>query len=155
MRRILNVRLQRQQMQTSDTISLLALVVSLVSFWLSYRATRLSKLAAAAEKRTQSHAILVGVMLEAEDLLRLVRKFLNYKGSEITEPTGMNGIESQLTAMTKSIPMRLEWLRSAVSDDPVVLEEYKAYALELESRIRQISPMIRALPLERKSEVEA
>jgi hypothetical protein len=139
-------------MQTSDMISLLALLVSLISFWLSYRATRFSKLVLAAEKRTQSHAILVGVLLEAEELLRLVRKVLNCKGSEVTPPPGLSQIESQLATMADSIPKRLDWLRTAGSDDPVVLEEYKAYALEVESRIRQISPMIRELPLERKSD---
>jgi hypothetical protein len=152
---ISNVRPQRRQMQTSDIVALLALVVSLVSFWLSYRAARLIKLVAAAEKRTQSHVILIGVLLEAEELLRIVRKVINSKGSEVALPIGLDGIESQLAAMVTSIPKRLTWLRTAVSEDPVILEEYKAYALEVESRIHQISPMIRELPLERKPEVEA
>ena len=142
-------------MQTSDIVALLALVVSLISFWLSYRAARLGKLVAAAEKRTQSHAILLGVLLEAEELLRLVRKVINYKGFELAIPSGLDGIGSQLAAMVTSIPKRLTWLRTAASDDPIVLEEYKAYALEVESRIHQISPMIRELPLERKPEIEA
>lgn len=141
-------------MQTSDTIALLALGVSLISFWLSYRATRLSKLVAAAEKRTVSHAILVGVLIETEELLRLLRKVLNNKESEVALPNSLSEVESQLATMAACILKRLEWLRSAVSHDLVALEEHKAYALEAESRIRQISPMIRELPLARKSEVE-
>jgi len=42
-----------------------------VSFWLSYRAARLTKMVSAAEKRTQAHSILVGALLEAEELLLL------------------------------------------------------------------------------------
>ena len=142
-------------MQTSDTIAFLALAVSLISFWLSYRAARLSKLVVAAEKRTQAHAILLGVLLEAEELLRLVRKVLNYTGTDFEIPSGLSRIESQLATMVESIPNRLNWLRNAISDDPVALEEYKAYALEAESRIHQISPMIRELPLDKRPPIEA
>ena len=142
-------------MQTSDTIAFLALAVSLISFWLSYRAARLSKLVVAAEKRTQAHAILLGVLLEAEELLRLVRKVLNYTGTDFEIPSGLSRIESQLATMVESIPNRLNWLRNAISDDPVALEEYKAYALEVESRIHQISPMIRELPLDKRPPIEA
>lgn len=95
------------------------------------------------------------MLLEAEDLLRIVRKVINSKVSEVALPIGLDGVESQLAAMIISIPKRLTWLRTAVSEDPVVLEEYKAYALEVESRILQISLIIRELPLESKPEVEA
>jgi len=132
-------------MSTSDIISSLALVISLVSFWLSYRAARLAKMVTAAEKRTQAHSILVGVLLEAEELLSLVRAGTAYKGTDVTLPEGLERIESQLATMTERIPERLNWLREKSSDDPVRLEEYKTFALEVESRVKQVAPMIRGL----------
>lgn len=132
-------------MGTSDIIASLALIISLVSFWLSYRAARLTKLASAAEKRTQAHSILVGVLLEAENLLSLVRTGTKYKGTDVTLPNGLSGIESQLATMIERISERLNWLREKTNDDPVLLEEYKTFALEVESRVKQAAPMIRGL----------
>lgn len=132
-------------MSASDIIASLALVISLVSFWLSYRAARLAKMVSAAEKRTQAHSILVGVLLEAEELLSLVRAVAICGGSEVTLPERFGEMESQLAAITERIPERLNWLREQNSEDPVLLEEYKAYSLEVEARVKRVAPMIREL----------
>jgi len=137
------------RMQISDVIASLALVVSLVSFWLSYRSARLTKLVAAAEKRTQAHSILVAVLLEAQDLQNVVRVGMNYKGDEFRVPEGLDSIESQLATMIESISGRLAWLRGKTSEDPLQLEEYKAYAMEVESRVRRLAPMVRELRVTR------
>lgn len=134
-------------MQTSDIIASFALVIALISLGLSYRAASLSRLVAAAEKRTQAHSILVGVLLEAEELLYLVRVGINHKGDEFVVPEGLDRIEAKLSETVAKIPGRLAWLRQKTSDDPIVLEEYKAYALEVESRVKQIAPMVRELRL--------
>jgi hypothetical protein len=119
-------------MSTSDTIASLALVVALISFWLSYRAARLSNRVAAAEKRTQAYSVLVGTLLEAQSLHALVRSATEYKGKDVTFPTSLKDVEAQ------------------GSDDPVSLEEYKAYVLEVDSRIKQVAPMIRGLEVRLK-----
>lgn len=137
-------------MSTSDMIASLALIISLVSFWLSYRAARLTKMVSAAEKRTQAHSILVGVLLEAEALLSLVRAGINHEGISATLTKALSGLESQLVAMTEVIPGRLNWLREKNSEDPVLLEEYKTFALEAESRVKRVAPMIRELRVEMK-----
>lgn len=132
-------------MSTSDIIASLALIIALVSFWLSYRAARLEKMVSAAEKRTQAHSILVGVLLEAEELLSLVRAGINYGGTSATLTKGLSGLESQLVSMTEGIPERLNWLREKYSEDPIQLEEYKTFALEVESRVKKVAPMIREI----------
>jgi hypothetical protein len=137
-------------MSTSDTVASLALVVSLISFWLSYRAARLSKRVAAAEKRTQAHSVLVGTLLEVQSLLALVRSATEYKDKDVTFPAGLKNVETQLADMTASITKRLEWLRGKGSDNPVLLEEYKTYVLEIDSRIKHVAPMIRDLEVHLK-----
>lgn len=133
-------------MSTSDIIASLALIIALVSFWLSYRAAHLAKMVSAAEKRTQVHSILNGVLLEAEELLSLVRAGINYyEGTNATLTEGLNGLESQLVSMTEVIPERLNWLREKYSEDPTQLEEYKIYAFEVESRVKKVAPMIREI----------
>jgi hypothetical protein len=82
-------------MNTSDTIAALALVISLVSFWLSYRAAQLAKTVSAAEKRTQAHSILVSALLEVQELLALIRGGVMCKESDATLVQGLNGIEDQ------------------------------------------------------------
>lgn len=133
-------------MSASDILASLALIISLVSFWLSYRAARLTKMVSAAEKRTQAHSILVGALLEAEELLFLVRAgTTTYEETSTTLTKALNGLESQLIAMTEGIPERLNWLREKNSEDPILLEEYKAFALEVESRVKKVAPTIRGL----------
>ncbi len=132
-------------MTISDKISLLALIISLVSFWLSYRAERLTKMITAAEKRSQTHSILVGVLLETEELLYLLRAGTNYDGASVTIPSWLCELERQLILMTEIIPERLNWLREENSQDPVLLEEYKTYSLEVEMRVKKVAPIIREL----------
>lgn len=137
-------------MGTSDTIALLALVISLISFWLSYRAAQLSKKVIAAEKRTQSHSILIGVLLEAEELLSLLRDEKTYaektaNGTEVLRSIGLGKLESKLKEVLAAIPPRLDWLRSSGCDDPVLLEEYKTFSVEVESRVKMVAPQIRGL----------
>ncbi len=52
--------------------------------------------------------------------------------------------------MTAGITKRLEWLRGKGSDNPVLLEEYKTYVLELDSRIKHVAPMVRDLEVHLK-----
>ena len=139
-------------MSASDIIASLALVISLVSFWLSYRAARLTKMVSAAEKRTQVHSILVGVLLEAEEFLSLVRAGAAYEGTNATLTKALGELESQLVAMTEGIPERLNWLREKNSEDPILLEEYKTYALEVESRVKKVAPVIRGLRVTMKGQ---
>lgn len=139
-------------MSASDIIASLALVISLVSFWLSYRAARLTKMVSAAEKRTQAHSILVGVLLEAEEFLSLVRAGAAYEGTNATLTKALGELESQLVAMTEGIPERLNWLREKNSEDPILLEEYKTYALEVESRVKKVAPVIRGLRVTMKGQ---
>lgn len=134
-------------MATSDIIALLALAISLVSFWLSYRASRLTKIVAAAEKRTQAHSTLVGVLLEAQELLSTVRAAVAHKRADESLPEGLATIEGQLADVIASIQPRLDWLREKGCDDSVLLEGYKALALEVESRVRHVAPKIRELPV--------
>jgi len=130
-------------MSTSDTIAILALAVSLISFWLSYRNTRFTRILAAAEKRTQTRSVLVETLLEVNELLSLVRIATNYKGTDVVFPDGLENVEKELATMAAKIPKRLNWLRDGGNTDPVKLEEYKSYALEVESGVKRVGPMIR------------
>ncbi len=132
-------------MASSDIIALLALAISLVSFWLSYRTVRLTKSVAAAEKRTQAHSTLVGVLLEAEEMLSAVRTGMANRNTNVPLPSGLPELESQLAALIESIQKRLRWLLEKGCDDSVLLEEYKALVLEVESRVRHVAPQIREL----------
>lgn len=132
-------------MNTSDIIALLALAVSLISFWLSFRANRFTRILSAAEKRTQSHSVLVAVLIEVQELLSLAHAATKYKVKDVVFPEGLENIEKQLSDMATKISQCLEWLRVGGTDDPVKLEEYKSYALEVESKVKQVGPLIRNL----------
>ena len=138
-------------MSTSDTIAAVALAISLMSLWLSYRAVQSARMVSAAEKRTQAHSILVNALLEAQELLALVRGGIVYKGTDSTLLQQLGALEGQLKNMTERIPERLNWLRERNSDDPVLLEEYKTYALDVESRIKRVAPMIREVQVRTES----
>ena len=126
-------------MSTSDIIALIAMVVSFVSLLLSYRTTHLAKIASASEKRTQAHSILLGVLLEVEELLSIIQTITTCRGSEVS----ISKLENKLVKITESIPERLNWLREKNCEDPIVLEEYKIYSLEIEARVKKIALMIR------------
>lgn len=126
-------------MSTSDIIALIAMVVSFVSLLLSYRTTHLAKIASASEKRTQAHSILLGVLLEVEELLSIIQTITTCRGSEVS----ISKLENKLVKITENIPERLNWLREKNCEDPIVLEEYKIYSLEIEARVKKIALMIR------------
>ena len=130
-------------MTISDIIALLALLIALFSLWLSYRSMSLNKQLVAAEKRTHTHNVLFGVLLEAEELHSLIRNGLECKGVEL--PAGVEIIETQLSDMINNLKERLAWLQAKNSDDPLLLEEYKAHALKVEAILKQVGPRIKGL----------
>jgi hypothetical protein len=89
----------------------------------------------------------VSALLEAQELLALIREGVISKETDATHLQRLNEIEEQFIRMTECIPERLNWLRQKNSDDPVLLEEYKAYTLEVESRIKRVAPMIREIQI--------
>lgn len=131
-------------MITADIIALFAILISLISFWLSYRTTRLNKQLAAAEKRTQSHTVLFGVWIDAKELRSLVCTAM--KG-DCQLPEGIVEIEAQLSDIIENLEKRLAWLQTRASDDPLLLEEYKLYAKQAEALIKQVGPMIKGLEI--------
>ena len=138
-------------MTTSDQVALLALVISLVSFWLSYRAHKDAQRVSAAEKRTEAHAVLMRVLLEAHDLRDCVQVAVDNDTVEPQFRERLAVVQNKLLQMVGSLEQRLEWLRSGKSSDPLQLESYKSHALEVEARVRQISPLIRELKVPTKS----
>lgn len=134
-------------MSTSDKLSALALLVSVVSLWLSYRVMRSTERIAAAEKRTEARSILVSSVLEAQQLLGLVRTALSYKGTDYQFPKHLPEIEAQLALLTKNLQLHLSHVRESNSGDAEYAERLKGFALEAEARLKQVSPMIRDLPV--------
>ena len=63
----------------------------------------------------------------------------------------LTAIGMQLSEVVSTLEQRLQWLRSKKSEDPLLLEEYKSHALEVEARIKQLSPMIKELDVSVKS----
>ena len=97
-------------------------------------------------------------MLEAKDLLSLVRVSITHLGTNVSVSKGLIEIEGQLSSIVEKIPPRLSWLRDRHSDDPILLEDYKAYALEVELKIKRVAPMIRDIRydnLDMKTDVKA
>ena len=125
-------------METSNVIALLALAVSLISIWYSYRSDRLSKTVAAAEKRTNAHTILVSVLLEAEELLNKIRVELRNDGLNEILKDKLKGTEDGLINIIEVIPGRLNWLRERSPDDAAILEEYNIFVRELETRMSKL-----------------
>ena len=132
-------------MDNSIIFSAFALIISLCSLWQSHKTSILTKNVAAAEKRTSIHSALTSALIEVEDLHRIVKEAINYKGDDFIFPDGLETIESELIKFVEKIPGRLHWLRSKKSEDSILLEEYKSEALALEARIMQIGPIIRGL----------
>lgn len=129
-------------MDTSNVIALLALAVSLISIWFSYRSDQLSKTVAAAEKRTNAHTVLVSVLLEAEELLNEIRIELRNDGLNDVLKDRLKGTEDGLINIIKAIPGRLNWLREKSPDDAAMLEEYNIFIRELEVRMSNLKPDI-------------
>lgn len=138
-------------MSASNQIALLALVVSLISFWLSYRAHTAARRVSAAEKRTEAHSVLLGVLLEAQDLRDHLQSALRHSHVEAPYRERLIGIGAQLSDTVSTIEVRLKWLRSKESEDPIKLEDYKSHALEVEARIRNLAPQIKELEIPIKS----
>lgn len=138
----------------SEYIAVIALVISLFSLWLSYRTTHRTKLLSAAERRTRAHATYTDVLLEADYLHSLVESALNDKTPGVIYPEGLPRIRDQLRTTIESAQQRLEWLRSKASHDPLKLEEYVSYALAVDANVKQISKMIRDLPVRIRNEAE-
>ncbi|MBQ0917882.1 hypothetical protein KBW71_05460 [Hydrogenophaga aromaticivorans] len=138
-------------MSASDQIALLALAVSLISFWLSYRAHTAARRVSAAEKRTEAHSVLLGVLLEAQDLRHHLQSALRHANVEAPYRDRLIGIGAQLSDTVSTIEVRLKWLRSKESEDPIKLEDYKSHALEVEARIRNLAPQIKELEIPIKS----
>ncbi|UTA80556.1 hypothetical protein J4377_03475 [Halomonas sp. XH26] len=129
-------------------ISAFALLISLGSFWVSFDSARLARRTAAAEKRTHVRTILSGVLFEVRELHQVVAIAINYEGEEYRFPDGLDKIEQELARYAAVIPGRLKWLSDDSPDDPVKLEEYRSHALELESRMTKVRPMIQELKVE-------
>lgn len=76
----------------TDTIALLAIAISLISFWLSYRSARLSRLLSAAEKKTETYIVFFETLLQGQVLHSIVlgvQKQLN----EFSNPSKNPSIE--------------------------------------------------------------
>lgn len=138
-------------MSASDQIALLALVVSLLSFWLSYRAHTTARRVNAAEKRTEAHSILLGVLLEAQDLRDHLQSALGNSHVEGSLRDRLIGIGVKLSETISNIEDSLKWLRSKESEDLIKLEDYRSHALEVEARIRNLAPEIKELEIPIKS----
>lgn len=138
-------------MSASDQIALLALVVSLLSFWLSYRAHTTARRVNAAEKRTEAHSILLGVLLEAQDLRDHLQSALGNSHVEGSLRDRLIGIGVKLSETISNIEDSLKWLRSKESEDLIKLEDYRLHALEVEARIRNLAPEIKELEIPIKS----
>ena len=131
-------------MSASDIIALLAIFISMWSLFLSYRATRFANIVSVAEKRTQADSVLVKALLEAEELLSVVQA-INICGGSEAIISKLSKLEKQLLGITEGILERLNWLRGKNCEDPIIIEEYKAYSFEVAARVKQIAPIISEL----------
>jgi hypothetical protein len=138
-------------MNASDKIALLALAVALLSLWFSYRTHNTAKRLTAAEKRTEVHSILVGVLIEAQELRYCIQAGVSNKSIEQSLREKLMALEGQLSQMVSMLEERVAWVRSKISDDPLILEEYKTYALEVAARVKQAAPGIKSMELPIKS----
>lgn len=151
-------------MTTSDIIALFALVVSLVSFWLSYRSTYLSKIVAAAEKRAQAYISLVEALLHAQEQKSILSKLRGHPLSKLSLTTGDEKISNKLGGIFRSlderekelhqilllIEERLACLRSEKNNDLVSLEEYSSFTNELNLRMKHNATIISSLDIQIK-----
>lgn len=143
-------------MTSSDKIALLALAVSLISFWLSYRSTRLSKLLSAAEKRSQAHIVLLDTLLHGQMLhstfLKVQEKAraisalpakdenLERVRAKIFQILDESVVDHHL--LLKNIEERLESLSSENINDPVLLEKYKLHVDEINLKMKNLTSNI-------------
>ena len=146
-------------MTTSDQIALLALIVSLISFWLSYRLSHSSRLLATAEKRSQVHISLVETLLHAQEQKSILREVRDHApaiepllaGHEEIEERftkifqSLEEREEELHQILQSIEERLTWVRSEKTNDPVLLEKYHSYIKEVGLRMKHLAQKISTL----------
>ncbi|PCI21430.1 MAG: hypothetical protein COB62_03760 [Piscirickettsiaceae bacterium] len=137
-------------MNTSDLFSAIALIISLVSFCLTYRSAKLTKSLSAAEKRTQAHSILLECSIKMESLQSQVLNAITYGSYEHPFLDRWKSIEAKLSNQINEVSLRLQWLRENNSDDVLELEKYRSHALEVESLVNSIAPMILELTAEKK-----
>lgn len=130
-------------MNSSDIIAAFALVIALISIWLSYRTSRFNKQLVSAEKRTHAHTVLFSVWIEAKELRSLLRRAVKYKGIEL--PAGIDEIEAQLSESIENLDKGLAWLQDKNPDDPLLLEKYIMNAKKVEALMKRVGPMINGL----------
>jgi len=127
-------------MNSSDIIAALALVIAMVSIWLSYRTSRFNKQLVSAEKRTHARTVLYNVWIEAKKMRSLLRRAVKYKGIEL--PVGIDEIEVQLSENIEELEKGLALLEEYSTDDPLFWEKYVMKAKKVEALMMRVGPMI-------------
>lgn len=145
-----------QDMTSSDKIALLALAVSLISFWLSYRSTRLSKLLSAAEKRSQAHIVLLDTLLHGQMLHSIFLEVQEKARAISALPAKDKDLEELRVRifqildervvghhlLLKNIEKGLELLKSGNINDPVLLEKCKLRVNEISLQMKSLTSNI-------------
>lgn len=148
-------------MTSSDKIALLALVVSLISFCLSYRSTRFSKLLSAAEKKSEVHTILIETLLHGQMLYAIFLNLQKQARAISALPTEIEELErrrakllqtldknvAEHNSMLKGIEEVLELIRSSNKDDPILFEKAKLLANAINLQMNNITPNIKNMEM--------
>lgn len=142
-----------QDMTSTDMIALLALVVSLISFWLSYRSTRLSRLLSTAEKKYQAYDLTIETLLHGQILHSTLLKAQGQARAISVLPAENEEVEilrakvfqfldegiADHHGLLKRVEEWSEWLNSKNIDDPVFFERQRAFANEIGLRMKQLT----------------
>lgn len=110
-------------MTSSDTIALLALVVALISFWLSYRNARESRLLVVAEKFSRARLQMLQMLLKIEDMALFVKAAAARDDRDPTQRTRRQLFVEELETMRVRAQQLSDNLSSASEFDPLIVEK--------------------------------
>lgn len=136
-------------MNSTNIISLLALIVSLISFWLSYRTTRKSNFVIVAEKRYEAYNTCIETFMHLQvlysNLMKLQEKVrsipaLADRSAKISQHLYEN-IEAH-KYLLQEVEKLSERIKASSINDPVFFEQAKSVTKELSLRTKQITSNI-------------
>lgn len=132
-------------MNTTDTIALLALAVSLVSFWLSYRSARESKRLSAAERISGAHLQMLDVLLKTKDMLLFAKAASARNDRDDTQRERLNLLIDVLETTSEQARQAVENLSNTSECDPTSIEkklrvvsEVAAYSSSIVDRFEKL-----------------
>ena len=136
-------------MDSTNIISLLALVVSLISFLLSYRTTRKSNFVIVAEKKYEAYNTCIESFLHLQvlysKLMKLQEKARLLPASADSRAKISQHLDENIEAhkgLLQMVEKLSEGIKASSRNDPVFFEQVKSSTKELRLRTKQIASNI-------------